>query len=95
MNDQNSTDALFELGRTLAKAGGLIGGAAVVGCLLKGADLSALKGIGKLCAGIGIIGLGQAAGEAAGDALVKRVDDAQKVIGMIPQPQPSVQVTEV
>lgn len=63
-----------EIAKAVLKTGALVGGGAVVGCLLRNSDLSGLKGIGKLCAGIGIIGLSHAAGNAAADALEKDVD---------------------
>ena len=63
--------------RLLGRAATCIGGGAVVGAVLKGQDLSSLKGLGKLCAGIGIIGLSHAAGGAAGDAIEKDISNLQ------------------
>ena len=64
-----------EIMKTVISGATYIGAGAVIGCLLKNADLRSLKGLGKICAGIGIIGLSHAAGQAAGDTLSKEVDN--------------------
>ncbi len=64
------------LAKVLGRCAAMVGGGAVIGAILKGQDLSGLKGIGKACAGIGIIGLSHAAGTAAGDAIERDIDNA-------------------
>lgn len=69
--------------KTIVNSAAFIGAGAVVGCLLKNADLRSLKGLGKICAGIGIIGLSHAAGQAAGNTLTKEVDDVFDLVDEI------------
>ena len=66
--------------KTVVNSAAFIGAGAVIGCLLKNADLRSLKGLGKICAGIGIIGLSHAAGQAAGNTLTKEVDDVFELV---------------
>ena len=61
--------------KKVLRTGTFIGAGAVTGCLLKQADLSSLKGIGKLCAGLGILGLSTAAADAAANTIEKEVDE--------------------
>lgn len=70
---------IWKLVKQAFKIGGIVGASAVIGYLLRGQDLSGMKGLGKLLAGLGIIGLASAAGEAAGESLVHKVDGAEEV----------------
>lgn len=64
-----------DVAKLFGKAAAMIGGGAVIGAILRGQDLSGLKGLGKACAGIGIIGLSHAAGSAAGDAIERDINN--------------------
>jgi len=66
--------------KKVLKVGTYIGAGAVAGCALKGVDLSSLKGIGKMCAGLGIVGLSAAAADAASNAIEKGVDEVTDMI---------------
>ena len=66
-------DISEELIAFIAEHAGIMGASAVIALLLRNQDLSGLKGFGKLCAGIGIVGLAGAAGTAAGGNLKKKV----------------------
>jgi hypothetical protein len=66
--------------KKVLKVGTYIGAGAVAGCALKGVDLSSLKGIGKMCAGLGIVGLSAAAADAASNAIEKGVDEVTELV---------------
>lgn len=66
-------DISEELIAFIAEHAGIMGASAVIALLLRNQDLSGLKGFGKVCAGIGIVGLAGAAGTAAGGNLKKKV----------------------
>lgn len=71
---------LKKIVKKVLRTGTFIGAGAVTGCLLKKADLSSLKGIGKLCAGLGILGLSTAAADAAANTIDKEVDEVADFI---------------
>lgn len=62
-----------ELLQAFAEAIVFIGAGAVAGCFCKGLDLSTLKGLGRLCAGVGIIGISHSVGHAAGSVISDEV----------------------
>lgn len=62
-----------ELIQAIAEAVVFIGAGAVTGCFCKGLDLSTLKGLGRLCAGVGIIGISHSVGHAAGSVISDEV----------------------
>lgn len=70
-----------DIAKLVLRTGALIGAGAVAGCCLRNQDLSGLKGIGKVCAGLGIIGISHAVGNAAADAIDKDVDNVCGFIG--------------
>ena len=72
---QQPTITCTDIAKLFGKAAAMIGGGAVIGAILRGQDLSGLKGLGKACAGIGIIGLSHAAGSAAGDAVERDINN--------------------
>lgn len=57
------------------KVGATIGGAAVVGFLLKKTDLKDIKGLKKIFVPLGVFGLAHAAGNLAGAAAEKEVTE--------------------
>jgi len=65
-------DMAEEVACFITEHGAIIGASAVIGLLLRNQDLSGLKGFGKVCAGLGIVGLAGAAGAVAGDSMKKK-----------------------
>lgn len=65
--------ATEEITAFIAEHAGIMGASAVIALLLRNQDLSGLKGFGKICAGVGIVGLAGAAGTAAGKHLDRKV----------------------
>jgi hypothetical protein len=57
----------------LAEHAAIMGASATIALLLRNQDLSGLKGFGKICAGVGIVGLAGAAGAAAGGHMKKKI----------------------
>jgi hypothetical protein len=66
--------------KVLGSTGAMIGGGAVIGCALKGVDTTSLKGISKACAGLGILGLSHAAGNAAANAIGNDIENVSSFI---------------
>lgn len=71
------------IAKLVLRTGAMIGAGAVAGCCLRNQDLSGLKGFGKICAGLGIVGISHAVGNAAADAIDKDVDNVCEFIGEI------------
>lgn len=65
----------IKLAGKVIKVGATIGGAAVVGFLLKKTDLKDIKGLKKVFVPLGVFGLAHAAGNLAGAAAEKEVQD--------------------
>ena len=65
--------------------GGLaaIGGSALAGAVLKNVDSKTVKGIGKLCLPLGIVGLSHMAGNLARTGIQGSIDDTIDVVEMV------------
>lgn len=73
--------------KTIIHVGTWVGSGAIIGCLLKKADLSSMKGIAKLCTGLGITGLSVAAAKTASKAMDEEVDDIANFIEEVNAPE--------
>ena len=60
-----------------------IGGSALAGAALKNVDSKTVKGIGKLCLPLGIVGLSHMAGGLAKMGVKESIDDTIDVIEMV------------
>ena len=65
--------------------GGLaaIGGSALAGAALKNVDSKTVKGIGKICLPIGVVGLSHMAGNLAKQGIQESIDDTIDVVEMV------------
>ena len=65
--------------------GGLaaIGGSALAGAALKNVDSKTVKGIGKLCLPLGVVGLSHVAGNLAKTGVQGSIDDTIDVVEMV------------
>ena len=65
--------------------GGLaaIGGSALAGAALKNVDSKTVKGIGKICLPIGVVGLSHIAGNLAKQGIQESIDDTIDVAEMV------------
>ena len=60
--------------KKVIRYGSAIGGSALIGCLLKKADSTGVKGIAKIAIPLGIFGLAHAAGNVAAQAAEEEID---------------------
>ena len=76
-------------------AGAFIGAGAVSACILKTFDLSTIKGIAKICTGIGVIGISHAVGNSAAEAIRKDVGTGFQFVNGYILPNNNVQYVPV
>lgn len=92
--EENSKPTVKGVVKTVIHVGTWIGSGAIIGCLLKKADLSSMKGIAKLCTGLGITGLSVAAAKTASKAMDDEVDDIAGFIEEINAPEEEEETLE-
>lgn len=64
-------------------AAAAIGGSALAGVALKNVDSKTVKGIGKICLPIGIVGLSHIAGNLAKQGIQESIDDTIDIAEMV------------
>ena len=64
-------------------AAAAIGGSALAGAALKNVDSKTVKGIGKICLPIGVVGLSHIAGNLAKQGIQESIDDTIDVVEMV------------
>lgn len=64
-------------------AAAAIGGSALAGAALKNVDSKTIKGIGKICLPIGVVGLSHIAGNLAKQGIQESIDDTIDVVEMV------------
>lgn len=69
--------------KTIVGAAAAIGGSALAGVALKNVDSKTVKGIGKICLPIGIVGLSHIAGNLAKQGIQESIDDAIDIAEMV------------
>lgn len=69
--------------KTIVGAAAAIGGSALAGVALKNVDSKTVKGIGKICLPIGIVGLSHMAGNFAKKGIQESIDDTIDIAEMV------------
>lgn len=69
--------------KTIVGAAAAIGGSALAGVALKNVDSKTVKGIGKICLPIGIVGLSHMAGNLAKKGIQESIDDTIDIAEMV------------
>ena len=69
--------------KILVGAAAAIGGSALAGAALKNVDSKTVKGIGKICLPIGVVGLSHIAGNLAKQGIQESIDDTIDVVEMV------------
>ena len=66
--------------KAVVGAAAAIGGSALAGAALKNVDSKTVKGIGKICLPIGVVGLSHIAGNLAKQGIQESIDDTIDVV---------------
>ena len=66
--------------KAVVGAAAAIGGSALAGAALKNVDSKTIKGIGKICLPIGVVGLSHIAGNLAKQGIQESIDDTIDVV---------------
>lgn len=72
-------DTGWKIAKTILKGCAYVGAGIVAGAACAGVDLGPLKGVAKVCTGIGIVGIAGAVGEASANQIDKFVDETRNL----------------
>ena len=75
---KKAKDVGWNIAKTILKGCAYVGAGIIAGAACAGVDLGPLKGVAKVCTGIGIVGIAGAVGEASANQIDKFVDGSRE-----------------